>query len=180
MLNILGESLATGKFSFAGGDNPNLEESVETPPLASTTPRLSSPAESDTPELETREPRQSRDAGSAQSKRKRVTGLDIMEKMAEGMTAMAESMKPSNSSQSQPYRILQGTIDYNIQAEAQGKVQEETCLTDAGILYMIDRFTDPALARTYLSLKRDGLRVMFLRKQVEKEDGNYFMDWSED
>ena len=48
-----------------------------------------------------------------------------MEKMAES------SMKPSNSSQ--PYKILQGTIDYNIQAEAQEKAQEETCLTDSGI-----------------------------------------------
>jgi hypothetical protein len=42
---------------------------------------------------------------------------------------------------------------------------------------MITRFTDPVLARTYLSLKKDSLRVLFFRKQLENEEGDYFIDW---
>jgi hypothetical protein len=116
-----------------------------------------------------------------QPKKKKLSGLDVIEKMAEGMTAMAESMKPPQSSDvKQPQKVLQGTIDYDVQAQAQEKVQEEACLTDSGILFMVERFTDPELARTYLSLKKESVRIMFLKKQVAQEDSDYFIDWFED
>jgi hypothetical protein len=186
ILNILGDSLATGRYSFAAGENTNdenMESAAILPSSHAATPRQQSDDdddESETQDAETQEPKRTRNSGPPPPRKKRVTGLDVIEKMAEGMTAMAESMKPSHSSESQPQKILQGTIDYDVQALAQEKVQEETCLTDPGILFMLDRFTDPGLARTYLSLRKESLRIMFLKKQVEKEDEDYFIDWSED
>jgi hypothetical protein len=78
---------------------------------------------------------------------------------------------PQSSDLKQPQKVLQGTIDYDVQAQAQEKVQEEACLTDSGILFMVERFTDPELARTYLSLK-ESVRIMFLKKQVAQEDSD--------
>jgi hypothetical protein len=102
-----------------------------------------------------------------------------MSRMVDGMTAMGDAMKPSPSESQQTQQILQGTIDYDVQGQAQERVQDESCLTEAGILLMIERFTDPALARTYLSLKKETLRTMFLKDQVESVDSDYFIDWTQ-
>jgi hypothetical protein len=188
ILNILGESMPTaGRYVFIGGEDVedvNDADSESAALLSSShisTPRLPSidDVESEKQDVETRERKRTRDSGPVPSRKKKLSGLDAMEKMAEGITAMAEAMRLSYSSESQqPHKILQGTIDYTIQAQAQEKVQEESCLTEAGQLFMIERFTDLALARTYLSLKKASLRTMFLKKQVESEDGNYFINWS--
>ena len=37
---------------------------------------------------------------------------------------------------------------------------------------MVERFTDPELARTYLSLKKESVRIMFLKKQMAQEDSD--------
>jgi hypothetical protein len=185
--NVLGDSAATRRHAFLEDEcveDINDEDSESAALLP--TPRISTSrlttiddVKSAGQAMETCEPERTRNSGPVLSRRKKVSGLDVMEKMVEGIAVMAEAVRPSHSSGAvaEPRQILQGTIDYAIQAQAQEKVQEEPCLTEAGQLFMVERFTDPVLARTYLSLKKESLRIMFLKKQVENEDGNYFIDW---
>jgi hypothetical protein len=197
ILELLGETLATGRYSFHGGgvledeDDFLDDEDGNVDPLLRSTPATSSPATSSRPstavlgtqtededDLQT-EPlhqKHSRQSGPAQTgtKKAKITGVGMMEKMGDGILAMAEAIaKPLV----EPQALVKEMVDSTLQGQAQEKVQDEACLTEAGQLLMITRFTDPVLARTYLSLKKDSLRVLFFRKQLENEEGDYFIDW---
>jgi hypothetical protein len=184
--NIVGDSVATGRYSFLGGnaedrgDNGNPESPVVDTPsrseleLSRALSIIGDLELQDPPEdqgLQTQEPDVTREP-DPKPKRKKVSGVSIMERMGDGIVAMAEAMK-----QSEPLQILQGSMDSTTQEKAQAKVQEEMCLTEAGQLYMIDRFRDSALARTYLGLKKESLRLMWLKSQVG-DDEDLFIDWT--
>jgi hypothetical protein len=70
-----------------------------------------------------------------------------MEKMGEGITAVATAMTQAPEAAKETIENVGSTL----QGRAQLKVRTEECLTGEGQLLMLDQFTDPALARTYLS-----------------------------
>jgi hypothetical protein len=91
-----------------------------------------------------------------------------MREVSDGMQAVAEAVKASAVE-----KVTKDEVDSTIQGQAQMQVLEETCLTDEGHMVMVDLFTDPALARTYLVYRqKDELRIKWLKKQLEKTGGN--------
>jgi len=92
-----------------------------------------------------------------------------MEKMGEGITAVATAMTQA------PEETIEN-VGSTLQGRSQLKVRTEECLTGEGQLLMLDQFTDPALARTYLSIKSDELRLKFSKRQVERHCSGYFVD----
>jgi hypothetical protein len=181
MLDILGESLATGRVSFAGGtripvDNdhgsPNDIESPEEPANIHTRPSTPDTDPADPQLPETHGERRARESGPPPAKKRKVSGLSIMEKMGEGITAVASAMTQAPEAPKETVENVGSTL----QGQAQQKVQTEVCLTEEGLLLMLDQLTDPALARTYLSITKDGLRLRFLKRQVEKFDSNCFIN----
>jgi hypothetical protein len=101
-----------------------------------------------------------------------------MREVSDGMQAVAEAVKASAVE-----KVAKDEVDSTIQGQAQLQVLEETCLTDEGHMVMVDLFTDPTLARTYLVYRqKDELRIKWLKKQLEKTGGNIdylFIDWDE-
>jgi hypothetical protein len=180
MLNILGESLATGRYSFAGGtripvDNdgsPDDAETPEEPGNIHTTSSTPDPDLVDPQLLETQGQRRARESGPPPAKKRKVSGLSIMEKMGEGIAAVASAMIQAPEAAKETIENVGSTL----QGQAQLKVQTEECLTVEGQLIMLDQFTDQALARTYLSIKNDELRLKFLKRQVERHGNDYFVD----
>lgn len=61
------------------------------------------------------------------------------------------------------------TVDSSLEGQAQSRIQDEACLTVDGVLVMLDLLEDKATARTYLGIKKDELRVNWLKKQLEKK-----------
>jgi hypothetical protein len=183
VLDILGENFTAGGYSFIEDSHIEIDNGYESPDdleppqeptsiVYSTSPLT--PSNEDTVSQPRRTPsqRRPRESDPPPAKKRRVSGLSIMEKMGEGIAAMASAMKQT------PEVPPKDTVDSTLQGQAQLKVQTEACLTEEGQLLMLDRFTDLALARAYLSIQSDSLRVKFLKKQVEKHDSNYFIDLS--
>jgi hypothetical protein len=94
-----------------------------------------------------------------------------MEKIGEGILAMADAIGQPQESQELVRTTLQG--------QAQEKIQEDHRLTEEGQLLMIERFTDITVARTYLALKTKSLQLKFFKRQLQGEDGELFINWEE-
>jgi Myb/SANT-like DNA-binding protein len=180
--DILDESFAAEGSAFVedshtaidnGDESPDdLELRREPPSIVYSTSSLTSSIEDTDSRLRGTTP-QARESVPPPAKKRKVSGLSIMEKMGEGIAAMASAMKQT------PEVRSKDTVDSTLQGQAQLKVQTEACLTEDGQLLMLDRFTDLALARVYLSIQRDNLRVKFLKKQVERYgNSSYFIDLS--
>jgi hypothetical protein len=168
ILELLGETLAIGRYSFHGGgtlsdeDDSLDDEDGNLDPLFRNSSRTSAVVsgtqteDEDDSQTETLYQKRSRQSGPARTgtKKAKITGVGMMKKMGDGILAMAEAMgKPLV----EPQVLVKETVNSTLQGRAQEKVQDEACLTEAGQLLMITRFTDPVLARTYLSLKKDSL-----------------------
>ena len=180
--DILDESLPVEGSSFVEDNHIAIDnghaspDDIELPPeptsiVSSTSPSPSSNKDSDSLELRgTQSQRRSPESEPPPAKKRKASGRSIMEKMGEGIMAVADAMKQT------PDALHKDTVDSTLQGQAQLKVQTEVCLTEEGQLLMLEQFMDLALARTYLSIQNDNLRVKFLKKQVEKHDSNYFID----
>jgi hypothetical protein len=74
-------------------------------------------------------------------------------------------------------------MDSTLQGQAVEKVQAEFCLTTEGQAFMIDFLGENlALARSYVAIKKDELRSVWLKKQIVKLGGNlemHFIDWND-
>lgn len=100
------------------------------------------------------------------------SGVNIMDKIGDGIQAMAEAIgQPSETRES---------VTTSLQGQAQEKVQDDSRLTEEGQLLMIERFTDITVARTYLALKSKSLQLKFFKRQLQGEEGELFIDWEED
>ncbi len=96
-------------------------------------------------------------------KKAKVSGAAAIDKISNGLLAMAEAVTISSSEQ-----VTKETVDSTLQGQAQEKVQDEGCLTEEGQLVMLERLSDPTLARTFMAIKSEGLRIKWLKKQLEK------------
>jgi hypothetical protein len=139
MLDLLGETLATGKYSFQGlQDEEDIAEALEedetqTIDLALNqldaefqTPRLST-ANSIIEDIETdtlTQDRHSLSAGIRREKKKKSSGLSVIAGMNNGIIALAEAIRFDSS------QGLKDTVDSTIQGQALQKVQEEAFLTE--------------------------------------------------
>jgi hypothetical protein len=182
VLDILDDSLPMDNYSFVAVNHiaidndhasPDDIELLQEPTRTSltTSPSPSSNKGSDSLELRgTQSQRRSPESDLPPAKKRKASERSIMEKMGKGIMAVADAMKQT------PEVLHKDTVDSTLQGQAQLKVQTEACLTEEGQLLMLEQFMDLALARTYLSIQNDSLRVKFLKKQVEKHDSNYFID----
>jgi hypothetical protein len=116
-------------------------------------------------------------------KKPKVTGLNVMQEVTNGISEMAGAIRDAGSVVE---TIVKDTADSTVQGQAQQKIQDETCLTTEGQLLMLDLLTNATVARTYLTLKSDDLRAKWLERQlvrqVEALGGNmedYWIDWTE-
>jgi hypothetical protein len=217
MMIILGESLATGKYSFHGGDisdedefNDENDESLVEPSLRtisqpSTRPATPRPGtansqsssvvpmielddmqdsnvEEDEVKEETATKKRHRESSSLQPskapKKTKVSGLAAMEKMSAGIEVIASTYSAEVSSM----KNNQESVSDTLQGQAQDKIQEEGRMTVEGQLVMLELLADTTLARTYLAIKKDELRVKWIKKQLEKQSrdiNEFFIDWEE-
>jgi len=215
MLIILGESLATGKYSFSGGlggdmaDEEDLQEAIvdeddesQYHPLLrsqlnsqlSTRPNTPRPgtSTSQTPSQtpfdsqaddtqddnggdndggETISKKRHRESASLQpikgvlAKKPKVSSLNVIDKMSANIAAIASAY--SSDVSSSQHNIVESVGD-TLQGQAQEKIQEEGCLTDEGLLVMLELLTDTNMARTFLAIKKDDLKAKWIKKQLEK------------
>jgi hypothetical protein len=140
ILELLGETLATGRYSFHGGgplededdflddEDGNADPLLRSTP-ATSTPMASSPAASSRPstavsgtqtededdsQTEPLHQRRSHQSGPAQTgtKRAKITGVGMMEKMGDGILAMAKAMaKPLV----EPQALVKEMVDSTLQ-----------------------------------------------------------------
>lgn len=65
-----------------------------------------------------------------------------------------------------------------LKGQAFDKIQEEACLTSEGVLVMLELLSRPATARTYMALKRDKLRVRWIKRilsnYIENQDAEEY------
>jgi hypothetical protein len=76
--------------------------------------------------------------------------------------------------------LADATVGSTIQGLAAEKVQDEACLTPEGQIFMLDLLDKESLARIYVALKSEKLRIMWLKKQLIQNDGDLeelFIDW---
>ena len=211
MLLILGETLASGKYSFHGGmsfelgaeedlftdldDESRIDPELQTSATASATnTRSSSPRRrfSDSAAItsgwegpsESQAQKRHRESATIQTqappeKKAKVSGVGVMDKISDGLQAMAEAVVKSSLE-----AIPKETVDSTIQGQAQEKMQEERCLTEEGQLVILEVLADANLARTFMAIKAEKLRTKWLKKQLEKhvtDNGSFleelFIDW---
>jgi len=188
MLTILGETLATGRYSFHGGiaigvndteDDILPGEELIDPGLRTSTNTSASNSRPSTPRMDTTDSQEVEDAPETQAqkrhrdsislqtlvpgKKAKISGVAALERMSEGIIAMAEAVTKGSSE-----IVQKDTVDSSLQGQAQEKVQEEGCLTEEGQLVMLDLLSDLGLARTYMAIKAEKLRIKWLKKQMEK------------
>jgi hypothetical protein len=82
--------------------------------------------------------------------------------------------------------IPKDTVDSTIEGQAQEKVQGELVLTVEGQLVMLEILSKATLARTFMAIKAQKLRSLWLKKQlmkyIEENGGNldeYYINWNE-
>jgi hypothetical protein len=68
-----------------------------------------------------------------------------------------------------PWQTLLGST---VQRLAAKKIQDEACLTLEGQLFMLELLDKEALARTYVALEVEKLKVMCLKKQLQQHRGD--------
>jgi hypothetical protein len=199
MAEILGESHGTGRLSFTGReDNIEAELDESTSILRSTaaTPLLSSAA---TPSLqldddddfptENQAEKRHRESLSLQnphssSKRPKVSGAGAISEIGSGLHVLADAIaKRHSNTESSQQTLPKDTVNTTLHGQALEKIQEEPYLTTEGQAFMIDFLGgDLALARAYVAIKKDELRGLWLKKQIEKLGGDLeecFIDWNE-
>jgi hypothetical protein len=188
-LNLIGETLHPGKYRFYSGIEDNLIEEDDLDEEAILDPRLysqlrsQSQSQAQTPQAtnensegedtqpETTDTKRHRESATIEqppAKKKKASGLGVMQGVSDGMLVLAEAFKESLVE-----KVAKDTVDSTIEGQAQLKVLEEVCLTNEGQLVMIELLSNPTLARTYMVfLQKDELRIQWLKKQLEKNGGN--------
>ena len=83
-----------------------------------------------------------------------------MQDMLEGLQAIAQAMRDNTSALAQP---IKEDAQSTLQGQAQAKVQQEKCLTPAGVLVLMDVLADPTMARTYLILLSNEVREEWIK-----------------
>jgi hypothetical protein len=197
-LNLLGESFASGRYGYIGGgalddeddvigdlinDQDHDQETLDpafrtsisgtpTPSTAFSNTQLDEEQDDISEESQSRRGKRARESGPAPLRKKiKSSGVSTMEKIGEGILAMADAIGQPQESQELVRTTLQG--------QAQEKIQEDHRLTEEGQLLMIERFTDITVARTYLALKTKSLQLKFFKRQLQGEDGELFINWEE-
>jgi hypothetical protein len=152
-------------------------------PLSTTTRPSTSDSNNTGETTESQAQKRHRESASLQppstSKKPKVSGVGMMDKMSESLSSVAEALKASD----QPAKE---TVDSTIAGQAQQQVQDENCLTEEGQLVLLDMLSDASLARTFMAIKAEKLRTKWLKKQLEKyvestgiDLGELFIDWED-
>jgi hypothetical protein len=195
---------------FGGEDGPRREvvevdDSSESPASPAVDPRLSSPQDpnastedeepgsnedGNTPKESAAEKRhresESAQAGINLSKKQKVSGAGAIDKIGDSINNLAETLERNHSNAPSEQVIIHkqaladATVGSTIQGLAAEKVQDEACLTPEGQIFMLDLLDKESLARTYMALKSEKLRTMWLKKQLVQNDGDLeelFIDW---
>jgi hypothetical protein len=181
ILELLGETLQPGKYRTFGAIDEDEEPLPDTGACSSQTRADNADEEDDIVPVETVASKRHRESAAIEQppqKKKKSSGVGAMREVSVGMQAVAEAVRASAVE-----KVTKDEVDSTIQGQAQLKVLEEACLTDEGHMVMVELFTDPTLARTYLAYRqKDELRAKWLKKQLEKTGGNIdalFIDWDE-
>jgi len=139
----------------------------------------------DTP-VETQAERRHRESSKLQlppNKKQKVSGAGAISEIGSGLHVLADAIVQKNSTEPTRQTVPQDTVDSTLQGQAVEKVQEEFCLTTEGQAFMIDFLGENlALARSYVAIKKDELRSVWLKKQIVKLGGNlemHFIDWND-
>ncbi|KAI1001839.1 hypothetical protein K3495_g6366 [Podosphaera aphanis] len=99
----------------------------------------------------------------------KTNGPTVMEKMSEEtLSTIANNSKTSFEAQATQIALINSSLE----GQAQRRVQDETCLTEEGKLIMLDLLGELTLARAYLTIKEESLRVKWLKRQLQKADEN--------
>lgn len=180
----MGETLALGRYSFHGGfgglsdeeedlfqdddDKSQIDPALRStnssrPPTRSATPGPSRPSSSES-QAEKRHRESSSLSIGSNNKRIKASGISVIDKMSEGLFAMAEAVATPVVEQV----AAKETVDSTLQGQAQQQIQDVACLTIEGQLVLLELLTDGTLARTYLAIKDDDLRAKWLKKQLTK------------
>ncbi|KUJ08028.1 uncharacterized protein LY89DRAFT_789283 [Mollisia scopiformis] len=106
-------------------------------------------------------------------KKQKTKSLDATD---DDLRALAEDLSkssPSTIPKMAPKAVPERKEDIAIIMKTLHRVQEETCLTDDGVLFMLDILGAQApMARKYMAFRKDSTRVAWLRQQLKnsKED----------
>lgn len=196
MLLVLGESLATGRYSFFGGIPSGMEEeddlfqenndneSAIDPSLHSSSLRSSTNTRPGTPLLNPSRPSTAdsqitSEASETQSQKRHreSTSLQVShtakKTKVSGVTALngiSEGLLAMAEAviKGQSEQAIKETVDDTLQGQAQKSMQHESCLSDEGQLVMLQVLADASLARTFLAIDAEKLRTKWLKKQLEK------------
>ena len=87
-----------------------------------------------------------------------------MQQMLQGLQAIADAMRDNIAlmSQAQPEGVQP-----SLQGQAQAKVQDEECLTQAGKIVMLGVLADPRNAQTYLVLQSVEMCKEWIKLQLQ-------------
>jgi hypothetical protein len=191
MAEILGESQGTGRYSFQFGaeDGLNNDEANLDPNIDPNLEAAANHDDDDSPEetpVETQGERRHRESSKLQpppSKKQKVSGAGAIAEIGSGLHVLADAIGKKNSTEPTRQTVPQDTVDSTLQGQAIEKIQEEFNLTTEGQAFMIDFLgEDLALARAYVAIKKDELRSVWMKKQIEKLGGDldkHFIDWND-
>ena len=145
--------------------------------------------EEDTQNESRKRHRESAQLGINMSKKQKVSGASAIDKIGEGINNLAEAFAKKHTGKEPSQQVIvhqqalaEATVGSTLQGLATQKVQEEACLTLEGQLFMLDLLEKEALARTYVALESERLRVMWLRKQLQQHGGDLselFIGWED-
>jgi hypothetical protein len=150
------------------------------------TPGPSTPAafdDDDEPETRAKKRHRESNALTSTAKKAKVSGLGIMERMTEGIMALADAVKADSSVSESMSSIQKETVESTLSGQAVTRIQEESSLMEDGMLVMMDLLSDSTLARTYMAIRSESLRAKWIKKQLEKQGADMeecFADWPAD
>lgn len=130
----------------------------------------------DESQTQTRGQKRHHESGTSQlTKKAKLSGVGTIDKINHTLGGIVAQM-------TLPIRMQEtttkDTVASTIQGQAQIQIQDEVALTEEGQLFMVERFENAVLARTYLALRSDTLRNMWLKKQLGEKAEEYWIDWS--
>lgn len=191
MAEILGETQATGRYSFQFADEDVVQdghnEANIDPALDSAVVQIDDDDDSlaEIP-AETQGEKRHRESLKLQppSKKQKVSGAGAIAEIGSGLHVLADAIAKKHDNMGSTRQTLpQDTVDSTLQGQALEKVQKESWLTTEGQAFMIEFLgADLALARSYVAIKKDELRAIWLKKQIVKLGGNleeHFIDWND-
>lgn len=112
-----------------------------------------------------------------------TSGLGVMESMNDSISTLAESLheeKEVVSAIPNIFATSKESVTDTLLGQAAVQLQEASCLTEEGVITMMDVLTEP-LACKYLALQGDSLKALWLKKQLEKAGADMatcWVDWS--